>query len=138
MNLDAFLTAAAKYPPPPAANGTDGPMQFSYGTAGFRTKGDVLASTVFRCGALAAVRSHVTGRATGIVITASHNPEPDNGVKLVDCTGGMLPVSWESHAEALANADGPDAMRSGPQPYDKTCVVEQLGGRDPRRLNLTT
>ena len=113
MNLDAFLTAAAKYPPPRAANGTDGPMQFSYGTAGFRTKGDVLASTVFRCGALAAVRSHVTGRATGIVITASHNPEPDNGVKLVDCTGGMLPVSWESHAEALANADGADAMRSG-------------------------
>jgi hypothetical protein len=69
-------------------------MQFSYGTAGFRTHGSLLPSVVFRCGALAAVRSHVTGRATGIVITASHNPECDNGVKLVDCTGGMLPVSW--------------------------------------------
>lgn len=112
MDVAKFCAAAEKYPAPSAANGTGGPMQFSYGTAGFRTKGDLLASTVFRCGALAAVRSHVTGRTTGIVITASHNPEPDNGVKLVDCTGGMLPLSWETHAEALANADGPDAMKA--------------------------
>ena len=89
MNIAGFVAAAEQYPPPTTADGAR--VVFSYGTAGFRTKGDVLASTVFRCGALAAARSHVTGRATGIVITASHNPEPDNGVKLVDCTGGMLP-----------------------------------------------
>ena len=110
MNIAGFVAAAEQYPPPTTADGAR--LVFSYGTAGFRTKGDVLASTVFRCGALAAARSHVTGRATGIVITASHNPEPDNGVKLVDCTGGMLPVAWEAHAEALANADGPDAVAS--------------------------
>ena len=110
MNIAGFVAAAEQYPPPTTADGAR--VVFSYGTAGFRTKGDVLASTVFRCGALAAARSHVTGRATGIVITASHNPEPDNGVKLVDCTGGMLPVAWEAHAEALANADGPDAVAS--------------------------
>ena len=110
MDIAGFVAAAEQYPPPTTADGAR--VVFSYGTAGFRTKGDVLASTVFRCGALAAARSHVTGRATGIVITASHNPEPDNGVKLVDCTGGMLPVAWEAHAEALANADGPDAIAS--------------------------
>ena len=110
MDIAGFVAAAEQYPPPTTADGAR--VVFSYGTAGFRTKGDVLASTVFRCGALAAARSHVTGRATGIVITASHNPEPDNGVKLVDCTGGMLPVAWEAHAEALANADGPDAVAS--------------------------
>ena len=110
MDVDAFVAASDAYPIPTSTDGA--PIRFSYGTAGFRTRGDVLASTVFRCGAVAAVRSAVTGRATGIVVTASHNPERDNGVKLVDCDGGMLPVAWERHAEALANAPGWDAMRA--------------------------
>lgn len=110
MDVDAFVAASDAYPIPTSPDGA--PIRFSYGTAGFRTRGDVLASTVFRCGAVAAVRSAVTGRATGIVVTASHNPERDNGVKLVDCDGGMLPVAWERHAEALANAPGWDAMRA--------------------------
>jgi phosphoacetylglucosamine mutase len=110
MDIPAFLTAAEAYPPPANADGTQ--MRFSYGTAGFRTVGTTLRSTVFRCGALAAIRSRVTGRACGIVITASHNPEADNGVKLVDCTGGMLPTTWEADAEALANAPDKEAMRA--------------------------
>ena len=32
------------------------------------------------------------------MITASHNPEGDNGVKLVDPAGEMLEFSWESLA----------------------------------------
>ena len=110
MDVDAFVAASDAYPIPTSPDGA--PIRFSYGTAGFRTRGDVLASTVFRCGAVAAVRSAVTGRATGIVVTASHNPERDNGVKLVDCDGGMLPVAWERHAEALANAPGWETMRA--------------------------
>ena len=39
----------------------------------------------------------------GVVITASHNPEEDNGVKLVDPLGEMLEATWEKHATALAN-----------------------------------
>ena len=76
------------------------------------TVGTTLRSTVFRCGALAAIRSRVTGRATRHRDHRQHNPERDNGVKLVDCTGGMLPVSWEAHAEALANAPDAEAMRA--------------------------
>ena len=82
MDVDAFVAASDAYPIPTSPDGA--PIHFSYGTAGFRTIGDVLASTVFRCGAVAAIRSSVTGRATGMVVTASHNPERDNGVKLVD------------------------------------------------------
>ena len=125
MDIPAFLTAAEAYPPPANADGTQ--MRFSYGTAGFRTVGTTLRSTVFRCGALAAIRSRVTGRACGIVITASHNPEADNGVKLVDCTGGMLPTTWEADAEALANAPDAEAMRA---------VVQKLLATDEPAENL--
>jgi phosphoacetylglucosamine mutase len=38
------------------------------------------------------------------MITASHNPEPDNGVKLVDPRGEMLQQNWEEFATRLANA----------------------------------
>ena len=57
-----------------------------------------------RVGMLAALRSRKTGLAVGIVVTASHNAACDNGVKLVDPSGGMLDRSWEAAAEELANA----------------------------------
>jgi len=38
------------------------------------------------------------------MITASHNPEEDNGVKLVDPLGEMLEMKWEKYATTLANA----------------------------------
>lgn len=44
------------------------------------------------------------GAAIGLMITASHNPEPDNGVKLIDPFGEMLQQSWEKFATRLANA----------------------------------
>ena len=37
------------------------------------------------------------------MITASHNPECDNGVKLVDPAGEMLELAWEELATQLAN-----------------------------------
>lgn len=37
------------------------------------------------------------------MITASHNLEPDNGVKLIDPDGEMLEQSWEEIATRLAN-----------------------------------
>ena len=79
--------------------------RLSYGTAGFRREGSTLIGVAFRCGMLAAVRSiALQGRATGLVVTASHNPVEDNGVKLVDGDGGMLHLSWEKHAEAIVSA----------------------------------
>lgn len=42
-----------------------------------------------------AARSMALGAATGLVVTASHNPAQDNGVKLVEPSGYMLQQSWE-------------------------------------------
>jgi len=60
---------------------------------------------MFRVGVLAGLRSkRLDGKTIGVMVTASHNPEPDNGVKLVDPRGEMLEASWEVHATTLANA----------------------------------
>lgn len=76
-----------------------------YGTAGFRGPADTLPSAMLRCGVLAALRSFVhDSQATGVMVTASHNPAPDNGVKLVDPDGSMLAANWESVATPFVNA----------------------------------
>jgi phosphoacetylglucosamine mutase len=77
-----------------------------YGTAGFRDRADLpLNPTFVRMGILAAIRSRSCGgKAVGVMITASHNAEPDNGLKLVDVDGGMLSQAWEPLCEAVANA----------------------------------
>ncbi|KAK8918238.1 Phosphoacetylglucosamine mutase [Platanthera zijinensis] len=85
-------------------------MIFSYGTAGFRADGSKLLSTVFRAGVLAALRSLRTGSTVGLMITASHNPIGDNGIKIADPDGGMMTQDWEPSAEALANAPDPQSF----------------------------
>ncbi|KAF9076240.1 phosphoacetylglucosamine mutase [Rhodocollybia butyracea] len=86
-------------------------IRFQYGTAGFRTTASILDSVLFRVGIVAALRSKkLDGRTIGVMVTASHNPEPDNGVKLVDPRGEMLEASWEVHATTIANASTADDL----------------------------
>jgi len=79
-----------------------------YGTAGFRTKAEKLPHIMYRMGILAALRSKAKKATIGVMITASHNDEPDNGVKLVDPLGEMLEASWEGIATELANTKDED------------------------------
>lgn len=97
-------------------------------------------------GVLAALRSICTQAITGLMITASHNPVHENGVKLVDPSGGMLAVSWESYSDLLANApdaDGfiqvcsnysliADAHSSSPM-YSLSIMLEGCGGHHQKR-----
>ena len=44
-------------------------------------------------------------KCVGVMITASHNPPQDNGIKIIDCDGGMLTPTWEPLAEEIANVE---------------------------------
>jgi len=88
----------------------DGMKVFSYGTAGFRGAAEHLSSTLHRMGMLAVLRSRQTEKIIGVMVTASHNPIGDNGVKIIDGNGEMLTSSWECHANALANATETDEV----------------------------
>ncbi|KAN0065327.1 hypothetical protein ACQY0O_001163 [Thecaphora frezii] len=85
--------------------------KFTYGTAGLRTNADILDSTCFRVGLIGALRSKkLGGKTIGLMVTASHNPVEDNGVKMVDPRGEMLESAWEPHCTAIANAESSDEL----------------------------
>lgn len=100
-NDDKILAASAKHPIVALPAGS----AYKYGTAGFRMSSDLLDGVTFRVGLLAALRSRKLGGQTiGVMITASHNPAKDNGVKIVDPMGEMLEQEWESYATKLVNS----------------------------------
>lgn len=93
---ERLLEVLSQYSPPEKT--------MKYGTAGFRDEWTSLHAIFIRMGVLAALRSRSShGKCTGVMITASHNPEQDNGIKIVDTDGGMLSQDWEPLAEEIAN-----------------------------------
>ena len=82
----------------------------TYGTAGFRAEASTLPATVMRTGVIAAARSLETRSTTGLMVTASHHPPKDNGVKVSDPDGSMLPVEWELYCNNIAAAEDAEGV----------------------------
>ena len=90
-----------------------------YGTAGFRGPAPSLAGVGFRCGALAALRSAwAGGRATGVVVTASHNPVRDNGVKVRPRRPAPPRVARSNARSNARSAAAPSAAPDSPTAPD--------------------
>jgi phosphoglucosamine mutase len=79
--------------------------------AGLTSAGaEVLRAGVLPTPALAYLTA-ATGADLGVMISASHNPMPDNGIKLFSRGGHKLPDAVEAAIESTVEAGGPDAHR---------------------------
>lgn len=104
---EKLIEASKKHPIVPLPEG----QVYKYGTAGFRMKADLLEGITFRVGLLASLRSRkMDGQAIGVMVTASHNPAADNGVKIVDPMGEMLEQDWEKLATDLVNSPSDEKL----------------------------
>ncbi|KAI1628737.1 phosphoacetylglucosamine mutase [Exophiala viscosa] len=116
--LDAVTKNVEPYPIPEG-------RRYEYGTAGFRMKANAgLDHVIYTVGLIAAARSKKRNATIGIMITASHNPAEDNGVKLVDPMGDMLEQSWESYATTLANTPNDKLAKAYENLVNETLVDE--------------
>jgi phosphoglucosamine mutase len=86
-----------------------GPMLAAALSAGIASAGvDVVDLAVVTTPAVAYVTTHI-GAAFGVMISASHNPAPDNGIKFFSADGYKLPDAVEDRLEALVRT-APDAL----------------------------
>lgn len=74
-----------------------------YGTAGFRGNATNIEHLFFNLGLIAGLKSLHSKSNMGIMITASHNPVQDNGIKLIEGNGEMLSPEWEPIVERFCN-----------------------------------
>ena len=80
-------------------------MQYNYGTSGFRFNYEIMYKIAKKIGTAVALLSNKKNNTLGIMITASHNPYEDNGVKIVNYDGCMIPIEDEQYLTEYVNSD---------------------------------
>lgn len=70
-------------------------IQYKYGTSGFRFHHSIIEKIAKKIGNVVAVLSVYNNLPYGVMITASHNPHQDNGVKIINSKGEMINVDDE-------------------------------------------
>ncbi|MCX7943911.1 MAG: phosphoglucosamine mutase [Deltaproteobacteria bacterium] len=73
----------------------------------------------------------------GIVISASHNPYQDNGIKIFSRDGFKLPDEIEEKIEELVFAASMDSLRPSPDSIGKAFRIDDASGRYIQHLKNT-
>jgi phosphoglucosamine mutase len=120
-----------------------GPLLEQALVAGILSTGvDALVAGVLPTPAIA-ILTRALGSLGGVVLSASHNPFEDNGIKLFGPDGGKLPDAWEDEIEArLATSDGEPRPTGGgvgrlrPVARAESLYLEALRATVPSSLDL--
>jgi phosphoglucosamine mutase len=84
-----------------------GPMLTAALMAGFNSVGvDTVDLGVIPVGGVARLTKH-THAELGVMVSASHNPAPDNGIKLMGMSGNKLPDEQEARIEERYRSEAP-------------------------------
>lgn len=94
----------------PAASDNPGTVH-RYGTAGFRYHSSIIEQIAPLIGEFIATEAghfdELAGKHIGVMITASHNPINDNGVKIIGPDGTSIGHEFEKQVEAFVNGTAP-------------------------------
>jgi phosphoglucosamine mutase len=114
---------------------TSGPMISAAIASGLLSQGvNVIEAGVLPTPGIAHVAREM-GALLGVVISASHNPAHDNGVKVLSPEGFKIPDTAEERIEQLMAAKVPDAM-TGPEVGD--LALETAADERTRLTNVAT
>ncbi len=90
--------------------------------------GDVLLLGPLPTPAIAFITANMRAHA-GVVISASHNPYTDNGIKIFDGEGFKLPDDEERRLEELMSGAAVESSRASPTEIGKATRIDDAPGR---------
>jgi phosphoglucosamine mutase len=117
-----------------------GPMLEGALAAGFNSVGVSVTNLGVAPTPAVAFAARVGGFGLGGIVSASHNPAEDNGIKFVDASGSKLPDTAEAEIEALLEQpfDRPTGGALGASEPDETLIQRYLAHLEaivPERLH---